>query len=228
MAADAQNVSCSDEDSPGQSRTVVYTAQYRERLVLGDGRLVHVRLLRPADRKRLRRFFEHLSERSRTARFLKPRREISDEELAALSRPSSPANLSIGVFTRRRYFVFDYDLLGSAHFERLEHSDDTAEIVICTMDSVQGLGLGKILMRRLGDAALERGIRRFTLSMLTRNAAARSLFASAGFEARFERLGELTEGEIHLTRPESHPETDTTTRRRRRFLRWSRARQRRG
>jgi len=215
-----------DSTSRHSTRTQIYTAQYRERIVLADGRLAEFRLLKASDKKRLRRFFETLSERSRTARFLKHRDSIPDDELATLVQASSRTHLAIGLFAQRFYF-FDHDLLASAHFACLDSCEDTAEIVVCAADSVQGQGLGHVLMRRLSEAAVERGVRIFTLSMLSRNNAARALFSSIGYAVRFERAGELTHGEIDLLPPlPSEPETPGE-KPRRRFMRWARARQRR-
>jgi len=206
-------------------RTQIYTAQYRERIVLPDGRLVEFRLLKPSDDKRLRRFFEALSERSRTARFLKRRDEVPDEEIRTLVQPSSRTHLAIGLFTQRFYF-FDHDLLASAHFASLDSHDHAAEVVICAADSVQGQGLGQILMRRLSEAAIERGIRTFTLSMLSRNDAARALFSNIGYSVQFERVGDMTRGEIALLpQPPAEAEAGTSVEKPRgRFMRWARQR----
>ena len=52
-----------------------------------------------------------------------------------------------------------------------------AEIAIVIADDLQGRGVGTALGAALADAALERGIVRFTASMLPSNHAAHRLFA---------------------------------------------------
>ena len=57
-----------------------------------------------------------------------------------------------------------------------EHPGD-AEIAIVIADDLQGRGVGTELGRELADAAVARGIERFTASMLPENTAAHRLFA---------------------------------------------------
>ena len=54
----------------------------------------------------------------------------------------------------------------------------TAEVAIVIGDPYQGQGLGRELGRRLADEARERGIARFTATLLGDNVAAHRLFHS--------------------------------------------------
>jgi RimJ/RimL family protein N-acetyltransferase len=66
-------------------------------------------------------------------------------------------------------------IVAVARFVRLREDPATAEAAIIVSDDLQGRGLGKRLAHELADAARDRGIRRFTASMLTDNKAALAL-----------------------------------------------------
>jgi len=180
-----------------KSLNLHFTAQYREKVMLGNGRLVSLRVLRASDQKKYLRGFEQTSDRSRTLRYLKPRPHLERAEVEILVTPHNEERLGIGVF-ERRLFGFDGNLLASAHLSRDPNEHDHAEFVIGAIDEAQRFGLGRLLMRRLSEAAVERNIRFLTFTMLSRNDAARQLFASPPWNGTFERHGETTTGVIDL------------------------------
>jgi len=186
-----------------------YTAQYRERVMLRGGRLVTLRVLRAADSKKYFRSFERTSDRSRTLRYLKPRQQLDRAEVELLVTPQSEERLGIGVF-ERRLFGIDGGLIASAHLSRDPNDHERAEFVIGAIDEAQRDGLGKLLMRRLAEAAIERKIRYLTFTMLTRNDAARRLFASPPWNSTFVRHQETTTGEIDLRPEPQSSETNAT------------------
>ena len=67
---------------------------------------------------------------------------------------------------------------GVARFVRLREDPQTAEAAIVVADALQGQGLGRELGRRLADEARDRGVTRFTASLLSDNRAAHRLLAS--------------------------------------------------
>jgi GNAT superfamily N-acetyltransferase len=67
---------------------------------------------------------------------------------------------------------------------RLRAEPEVAEAAVTVVDALQGQGLGKLLLRRLSEAARERGIRRFRGQVLTENTAARKLLQSIDPHAR--------------------------------------------
>ncbi len=180
-----------------RSRGVHFTAQYRERVLLNDGRLVTLRVLRAADRERYRRSFERTSDRARVARYLKPRQNLTNEEIDFLVTPHEDLRLGIGVFDRK-LFGRHGDLLASVHLLRSDSDSNSAEFVIGAIDDAQQLGLGSLLMRRIAEAGLERGIRYLTFTMLSRNDPARRLFSAPPWKCSFDRQGDTTVGQIDL------------------------------
>ena len=69
-------------------------------------------------------------------------------------------------------------IVGVARFVRLREDPATAEAAIVVADPFQGQGLGRAMGLRLGDEARERGVTRFTATLLGENVAAHRLFAS--------------------------------------------------
>ena len=82
-------------------------------------------------------------------------------------------------------------LVAVARCVRLPDRPDTAEMAIVVGDPWQGQGLGRELARRLADAALAVGIRRFAATMLGDNEAARRLMRT--FARRLEE-GRISAG----------------------------------
>src|SRR5262249_7188847 len=82
--------------------------------------------------------------------------------------------------------------IGVAHLFRLPDSPDVAEVSVAVIDEKQGLGLGRILLLALVEAARARGIGRFRAAMLRDNprghALVESLVGAAAVRAEREYL----------------------------------------
>jgi RimJ/RimL family protein N-acetyltransferase len=70
--------------------------------------------------------------------------------------------------------------VGVARYIRDRERRDSAEIAVSVLESWQGRGVGKALMRGLADRAREEGITRFTALMVVHNRAMRQLLADLG------------------------------------------------
>jgi len=151
-----------------------FTRDYVEHATLRDGTPILLRLLRPEDKPRLRAGFETLSPESRYARFLSPKRALTDDELDYLCDIDQETHFAIGAQSRDA--PGEPAGLGIARFIRL--ADPTiAEPAVTVADEVQGRGLGKLLLLRLCAAAVERGIERFHCEVLGSNAGMAALLA---------------------------------------------------
>jgi hypothetical protein len=73
--------------------------------------------------------------------------------------------------------------VGVARFVRLPGEPEVAEAAVTVADDFQRRGLGTILLRALGEAAKERGIRRFRGEVLTTNEPMRRLCEEGGATA---------------------------------------------
>jgi RimJ/RimL family protein N-acetyltransferase len=130
---------------------------------------ITIRELRASDRRALVFAFEHLSERSRVQRFFSPKPVLSARDLSrlldvdhwhheALIAYSPPPRAPIGI----------------ARYVRLDEFD-SAEVAIAVVDGWQHQGVGIALLAGLTERARSAGIRRFHMSMLRDNVAARAL-----------------------------------------------------
>src|SRR5688572_363198 len=132
------------------------------------------RHIRPDDKGRLAVGLQRLSPETRHKRFLMPKPRFSSSELRYLTEIDGFDHVAIVAVSATDPEVF----YGVARFVRLREDPTTAEAAIVVADSLQGKGLGRELGRRLADEARERGVERFTASMLGDNEAAHRLFRS--------------------------------------------------
>jgi acetyltransferase len=139
---------------------------------LPDGTEVFFRHIQPDDKGRLARGLSRLSEASRHARFLMPKPRFSSSELRYLTEIDGFDHVAIVAVLAEDPDVF----VGVARFVRLTDDPTTAEAAIVVADPLQGQGLGRELGRRLADEARQRGVRRFTATLLGENVASHKLF----------------------------------------------------
>jgi GNAT superfamily N-acetyltransferase len=127
-----------------------------------------VRDVTAADRDRILKGFERLSDRSRYQRFLGPLHRLTDAQLDHLADVDGIAKAAIAavdVSAPGRPGV------GLARYFRLPHDPSTAEAAITVIDDYQRLGIGRILFDRLCEIARRNGISAFVADMLTDNPA---------------------------------------------------------
>jgi GNAT superfamily N-acetyltransferase len=173
-----------------------FDAGYHERLVLGDGSPVEVRLVRPEDRALFVEGFSRLSPESRYRRFMSSKRELSEAELTKLTELDGTLHFALGA-TQLDPVGREHGL-GIARFVRSADALDTAEPAIAVVDDAQHQGLGRALLERLVAAALERGVRRFRFEVLASNGPMRSLVHELAPGAREEREDEVIVCEVEL------------------------------
>lgn len=143
---------------------------------LRDGTRVRLRPIGPADRARLAAGFEKLSRESRYHRFFTAMPDLPDRILDRLVATDGWKHVAIGAEVASDDPALA-EGLGVARFVRLDDAPDVAEVAVAVIDEKQGLGLGTLLLKALGEAARERGIRRFRAITQSDNAAARALVA---------------------------------------------------
>ena len=130
-----------------------------------------IREIRPSDRALLEHSRGRFSDESMRRRFLGPKPRLSGSELRYLTEVDGYDHYAIVAVP-----LDDLDsIVAVARFVRLQDDPATAEAAIIVADELQGHGLGKRMAHQLADAARDRGIRRFTASMLTDNKAALAL-----------------------------------------------------
>lgn len=171
---------------------------FLQEYVLKDGTPVLVRAIRPEDATELQAGFARLSALSRYSRFLSSPLELSESALEYLTHvdfkdhvalvafgPLCPGGKTIG--------------LGVARFIRLVEEPEVAEAAVTVIDAVQARGIGTLLVKLVGQAALERGIRLFRAEVLHSNTPIQQILRA--FNARLCSIhGHVQVLEIDLVR----------------------------
>ena len=154
---------------------------------LPSGVRVLLRPIEPGDKERLVNGLRQLSEETIRKRFLAAKPRFSRAELRYLTEVDGVNHIALVA-------VLEDDpeqLVAVARCVRLPDRSGTAEMAIVVGDPWHGQGLGRELARRLADAALAVGIRRFAATMLGDNEAARRLMRT--FARRLEE-GRISAG----------------------------------
>jgi acetyltransferase len=138
---------------------------------LEDGLRVAIREIRPSDRELLEASRGRFSDESMRKRFLSPKPRLSVSELRYLTEVDGRNHFAIVAAPLEDLSA----IIAVGRFVRLADDPETAEAAIIVADDYQGRGLGKRMAHQLADAGRDRGIRRFTASMLTDNKPALAL-----------------------------------------------------
>ena len=149
-----------------------YPTDLERPVVLADGREVLIRPIRPEDADELRRAIATADHDTLHARFLgaPPHDEASIKRLVEVDYDSRLALVA---------FAPDGTGVGIARYEGAVGSD-TAEVAVAVDPGWRKLGLGALLLRELGHAALARGIHRFTALVLAENVPALGVLRASG------------------------------------------------
>jgi GNAT superfamily N-acetyltransferase len=180
-----------------------YDDSYRERLELTDGTEVLLRLTRPQDRHKLAEAFEKLSKASTYSRFMRPKSELTEDDLDYLANIDQYGHLAIGALIASG--EREGEGIGIARYIKLENVEAAAEPAVTVIDEFQGLGLGTLLIARLVEAARERGIEWFRATLLNENRKMRSLLSDWGPVEVIDAIGPEMSIEIDI-RPQSESE----------------------
>ncbi len=135
---------------------------------------IAIRELRPSDHRAVAFAFGRLSEQSRYQRFFTVKPELSAHELARLVNVDHWHHEALIAFSAPPRTP-----IGIARYVRLD-AFDAAEVAIEVVDEWQHHGVGTALMIAVSERARAAGIRRFHMTMLRENHAARALAGHFG------------------------------------------------
>jgi RimJ/RimL family protein N-acetyltransferase len=144
---------------------------------------IRLRPIRPDDKDALVAGLGRLSQRSVYQRFLSPKPRLTSSELRYLTEVDFVDHYALVAVLARCPDV----VVGVGRWVRDAQAPGDAEIAIVIADDLQGRGVGTQLGVGLAAAARERGVRRFTASMLPENRAAHRLFAKISSELHLTR-----------------------------------------
>ena len=149
---------------------------------LRDGTQLLVRHVRPSDKEIIAKAWSVLSERSQRRRFLSPKPYLTPSELRYLTEVDGVDHVALIALRADNWDR----LVAVGRFVRLPDDPETAEVAITVADPMQGRGVGRQIGLLLADEARERGIKRFSASILSDNEPALRLMHT--MSARLEHV----------------------------------------
>jgi acyl-CoA synthetase (NDP forming)/RimJ/RimL family protein N-acetyltransferase len=165
--------------------------------LLRDGRVVTIRPVLAADLDGLDRLHAQSSPRSRYLRFFSPDEEMPHRYAEHLAAADPDVTIAVVALTAE-------DVIGVASAERSDPGEAEAEVALMVTDAWHGTGVGTLLLEHLAAAAVDRGIRRFTADVMTRNGAMMNVFLHAGYRTRYGTPdGSVRSVELDLARTDT-------------------------
>jgi GNAT superfamily N-acetyltransferase len=152
---------------------------WRAAAMLEDGTHVTLRPIFADDRDELRRAFRETSPKTRYLRFLGVVGDLSDAMLDYLTNVDQKDHVAI-VATVTSDDLKEERGIGVARFIRVAGEPEVAEAAVTVTDDMQRKGVGTLLVRELGRAAVAHGVRRLRADVLADNATMRAILESAG------------------------------------------------
>jgi GNAT superfamily N-acetyltransferase len=149
----------------------------QEEFVLSDGSVVEVRTVSVGDPDRLRAMLSRLSRETIYLRFHSPYPRVPEWALTLLAKADQHGGQSLVA-------VVGEEVVGHAMYAQLEEGE--AEIAIVVEDGWQGLGIGKLLLFKLTEAARHKGVETFVCVSPGSNRRVPRLINSVFADAEYE------------------------------------------
>ncbi|WP_066642668.1 GNAT family N-acetyltransferase [Serinicoccus hydrothermalis] len=156
-----------------------YPREWEADVVLSDGRVAHVRPIRPDDTEAIHRFHAAQSEQSIYLRFFAPIKRLSDKDVHRFTHVDYSDRVALVMYVRD-------DLVGIGRYDRIREGGSVAEVAFNVSDHHQGRGIGSVLLEHLADIGREGGVTRFVADVLPQNRKMIGVFRDAGFEVSHE------------------------------------------
>ena len=149
-----------------------YPAHWEADVLLSDGGTAHLRPITPDDSARLVEFYARVSPESKYLRFFAPYPVLSDKDVHRFTHVDHDERVAL-------ILMVGEDMIAVGRYDKINDTD--AEVAFLVEDSVQGRGVGPILLEHLAEAARERGISRFVAEVLPQNRRMAQVFVAAGY-----------------------------------------------
>jgi RimJ/RimL family protein N-acetyltransferase len=148
-----------------------------------NGLAVRVRPVRAGDAPRLAEIFARLSDASRLARYLTPKRNLTAAELRYFTDIDHRSHEALLALSQRG------EPVGVIRFIRDPHDPTSAEVAAEVIDEWQNRGVGSLLATRLAGLARRTGIVRITATTSATNRRAVRLLEKVGTISHVTRDG---------------------------------------
>jgi long-chain acyl-CoA synthetase len=152
-------------------------------VTLRDGRRATIRPIRRDDVARIVAFIDGLSAQSKHTLFLGGIARLSEPALARLCNPDEGRDMAYVAVTTEGTTGDEERQIGMCRYAGADAAQG-AEISVAVADEWQGLGLGKLLLKRIIECARSHGVRRLYSMDTVTNAAMRRLARDTGFSER--------------------------------------------
>jgi GNAT superfamily N-acetyltransferase len=193
------------ETGPKGDTAFRYDHDYREAARLASGLNIVFRTVHPDDKGLLSEGIARLSPTSRFNRFVTVKNSLSQGDLRYLTEVDGLNHFALGA-VRLLPGGFEHGI-GVARFVRPDEDPEIAEPAVTVLDEWQGQGVGTGLLRRLVEAARERGIKKFRCDFFADNQEVCGLLDEFGHVAtlRTDTYGVVTmEIPLPPPRPDEH------------------------
>lgn len=160
---------------------------------LDGGRRVQIRPIEREDRDRFRGLYARLTPESRYRRFLSPKPQLNERELAYFVDVDHVRHEALVAIDES-----DGSLLAAARYVQLADQPHIAEVAIEVADDVQGQGLGTALAIQTLQRARANGLTHLTATTLHENVPALALLRALHFRRRSRDRHEIEFG-LELT-----------------------------
>ncbi len=153
------------------------SSSYHARETLPDGRIVHIRAIRPDDREKLQEEFHKLSAASVRERFFNVKQDLTPKELTYFTEVDFSMHVALVAELECESRLHP---VGVGRFVRNQENPDHSEFAITVSDKMHGQGIGKLLLRQLIHCARELGVQHLDASVLPQNARMTNLLHHTG------------------------------------------------
>jgi GNAT superfamily N-acetyltransferase len=141
-------------------------SSYHTTATLPDGRLLHLRAIRPSDRDRLREEFLKLSKATVRDRFFNIKLDLTPAELSFFTEVDFDQHVAVVAELESGALR---QPVAVGRLVRESDQPDHSEIAITVADDMQGKGIGSILLKCLIECARDLGIHYMDASVLAEN-----------------------------------------------------------
>ena len=154
-------------------------SSYSASKALPDGQVLHLRAIHPSDRARLHEEFLKLSKATVRDRFFSIKLDLTPQELSYFTEVD---------FNHHVALVAELETESGrqpaavGRIVRKSETPEQAEIAITVTDSMQGRGIGKIMLEQLTACARQLGIEHMDASVLAENTRMLKLLRKSGLD----------------------------------------------
>ena len=152
-------------------------ASYCHSETLPDGQIIELRAIRPSDRDKLRDEFLKLSKATVRDRFFSIKLDLTPAELSYFTEVDFDHHVAL---VAELVSGTSRQPAAVGRLVRKSGQPDHSEIAITVTDSMQGYGIGKIMLRHLADCARQLGVRHMDASVMAGNTRMMKLIRHSG------------------------------------------------